>query len=139
MATIEAGVYDWLSGRSAVTDETTNIYPQWVPRGKSLPYITLQLIFQDRPRYQEGVSGLVYSLVQIDCWGTTFKQAADLSEIVRDNMDGYRGTMGTHTIRRVTLEDTRSLVTPPRAGDDEDTPRISMDFGIWHTETVPTF
>ena len=56
----------------------------WVdrPQASSLPAITLQTISEDRPQHMGGFIGLNPARVQVDVWGTTYAQVADLSEKV---------------------------------------------------------
>lgn len=136
---IETDLYTYLTGKSGITDEvSTRIYPSRVPQGESMPAIVYSIVTSDSGRDQTGVNGLVRTIMQLDCYGDTYADARNAHEAVRTNFDGYRGTMGSTVVRRVTRLNDISRFTKPEHAGDKGRYRLSSDYAIWHVESVPS-
>lgn len=102
------------------------------PQGKALPAVVLQRITGIRDYHMQGPSGLVRSLVQIDCWGKTFEEVIAASRAVIARLSG----VGMGEVSSIQLA---SLINE-RQGFDGDPDaserfhRASLDFELWHSE-----
>lgn len=66
----------------ASTTAGTRVY--WVdrPQAAALPAVTLQIINDSREQHLKGFQSIRETLVQIDCWASTYAQATALKEAV---------------------------------------------------------
>lgn len=66
----------------ASTTAGTRVY--WVdrPQTSALPAVTLQVVSDPRPQHLKGFNTFRRTLVQIDCWASTYATAAALKEAV---------------------------------------------------------
>lgn len=151
---VEDGLITYLEAQSGVTDlvsaSTGNerIYitrlPQDGTTNATLPAITVQAVSHTHEAHMTAAAGLAKAVLQVDCWAATYLGARALSEAVRAELDGYRYTStsskwGTNNIRRVLLANENPLYEGTDDGSDAGAYRVSQDYDVWHTETVPTF
>jgi hypothetical protein len=97
----------------------------WVshPQGTSLPAIVLTTVSDGEPITLGGMTGLMQSRFQVDCYADAYKDASDLATSVRAHLSGYRAG-GFRLIEYVTTRDGREGGT-----NEADRPfRVSMDF-----------
>jgi hypothetical protein len=94
-----------------------------------LPAIVFQRIDTRRLHDMAGPDGLPRPRMQITCWATTPAGATDLAAVVRQRLDGYKGTWGTLAIGSCLLVGEMDL-------DDPETGRcaVALDFMIQFTE-----
>lgn len=122
---------------------STRIYMYEAPSSATTPYITFYQISGVPSHHLQAAAGITDQRVQIDCWDGGNEAATGvetLADKVRLAMDGFRGTMGTVTVRMCHLEDEGSDFFPKvRSSREGGIFRKRLDFRIWHTETVPTF
>jgi hypothetical protein len=108
-----AAVVSILEGSPAVTALAgQRIYPVRLPRGVTLPAITYLIVSAPRDETQQGPSGLVYTRLQVSCWGEDYDAAKAVSEAVRRTLDGYRGTVADLRIDGVELLSERDDIEP---------------------------
>jgi hypothetical protein len=105
------------------------MYPERLPQRAALPAITYQRVFGTSLFTHDGAAGLGRGRLQLDCWGSTYQQSAELAEAVRAELAGYLGPMGG----------TGSVA--PRIGTVIDAPepeidrwRRIVDVPLWHSE-----
>lgn len=63
----------------------------------------------------------------------------DICEQLRLAMQGFRGLMGSTTIRRCTLDDESDDYIESKIGDDVGFHMTLLKYTIGHTEAIPTF
>lgn len=78
----------------------------------------------------EGDAGLRAALVQVDCYGATYKAARDMADVVVSSLHGWRDL--PNKIQGAFLETVRDL--PPETGSGEVLGRVSADFIIHYRE-----
>lgn len=71
------------------------LYPLRLPENPQYPAITYQRISAPRVQSHDGSSGLVYARYQFSCYSETFLEARQTLNSLREQLDGYKGTMGT--------------------------------------------
>lgn len=105
------------------------IYWDTVPQGKASPVVVMYLI-SDAPDYHAvGPSGLVDSLVQIDCRGTTKASALAVARAVQNVLSGYSGTQGAVRFHPILKVAGRSSFERTDAGEKFYV--ASADYEVW--------
>lgn len=105
----------------------------WSQRvGPVLPAIVLHRI-TGRPDYtMRGPSGLMDSIVQIDCWGSSAMSVLTVSRAVKAALSAWGGGL----ISRVFVENERSSFEQAEGANGAVEPsefhRVSLDFRVWH-------
>jgi hypothetical protein len=79
--------------------------PSGVPAGPSIVY---NLITESTDRHMTGPSGLVISRFQIDAWATSADAANNLGLLIKERLDGFRGTVESVVIQGIFSEDARN-------------------------------
>ncbi len=138
--TIESALYSYLSTKASITAlVSTRIYPQVAPDSGDYPFITYNVISESHDHAMQGATGLANPSLQVDVWAETIADRVAVSESLRNALDGFTGNMGTEnlSIRNCFLQNRANFNENDGEGK---TPayRSSMDFSIWHVETVPT-
>lgn len=136
---------DHLAGSVEVHDEFgTNIYEARIPQNVVYTSALVITIVSQQPEYYLGGEvGTHISQVQIDIWSDGKRGAVHanrLSELVRNRLSGYRGELGEGCFcnhARIIRYD--STAPEPVDGSNVHRRRVSMDFEIIHTASVPTF
>lgn len=140
MADIGRGVRTYLAAQTPVSDlVSTRIYPDALPQDATLPCIVYTVISDTSEHHLTAAAGIGFALVQVDCFAATRLSATAVSEAVRGEMDGYRGAMGSETVRVCHLTNRFFEYGVPEAGDDVGLYRSMLEFRIGHTESIPTF
>ncbi len=107
----------------------TRVYGVKLPQNPTLPAVVCARVSESPEYATEGMIGLSSGRFQIDCWADGLAGSRNLKEAVRKLLSGYKGTIGSETIRASFLETSTDLY------DSElDAHRVSMDFLIWHVE-----
>lgn len=124
--TIEEGLVTYLRSVSAITAVVgQRIYPRLVPQGNqsgsNLPAITYQMVSGNPLQSLSGSSGFTTERIQLNCWALDDSTARSLRELLRLNLDGYAGLMGTVTAYAVLVESKGAL--PFRASEETDARR----------------
>ena len=139
MSDIGRDIRTYLQTKTAVTNLVgTRIFPRMMPQGETLPAVVFSLIGSTSEPRLLGASGGVRALVQLDCYAETHIACNALGEQIRLALHGYSGTAGNSTIEAM-LEAKRELFDAPTDASDVPAYRVSLDFEIWHNETIPTF
>ena len=138
--TIESALYSYLSTKASITAlVSTRIYPEVAPDSAAYPFITYNIFGESHDHAMQGATGLTNPTLQLDVWADTIADRVTISEAIRNALDGYTGNMGTEnlSIRNCFLQNRANYTESDGEGK---TPayRSSLDFSIWHVETVPT-
>lgn len=138
---IEKALFDYLSNKSEITAFVSDrVYPDIGPEDAAYPFITITVVNENHDHHLEGASGFVNPFVQIDAWCETIDDQLKLAKAIRNSLDGYTGSMGTDSlaIRNCILTNRQSLRDNNTYGEGRPIFRSSLDFSIWHNDTVPT-
>lgn len=84
-----------LAGSAIAASVETRVYPIVLKQGVSGDSIVYQRISEVGDHHSQGASGLARVRMQVDSWSATRNGAAALGLVVKERLDGYRGTMGT--------------------------------------------
>ena len=139
--TIETALYSHLSTQVGITAIVgTRIYATVPPSSPTFPFITFQ-VFSDVPEHHmDGAVGLTRVLMNIEVWAFVVAEQQAISEALRNELDGFRGAMGTEVlqVRNCFMENRNSFQEPDKQGKNLPVHRSSLDFSIWHEESLPT-
>jgi len=143
MASIKAALYYHLTNAATVTAlVASRVYPMGnVPTSAALPYVSFTAITTGHEHHQTGPSALANPIIQIDAWAATDLSAWNVADAIRQSMDSTRGSFGdpadSATVRGLILQDERDEYISPSNSSEAGVFRRSMDFTIWHTESIP--
>lgn len=139
--TIERAIASYLRGKPSITGLVgDDIYPEVAPDKAPYPFITYTIISESHDHAMSGATGLAQVTVQLDVWTSTFADRVSVSEAIRNALDGFRGSMGAENLEvRNCFFSSRSTSTERELeGKGQPIHRATLDFSIWHVESVPT-
>lgn len=129
----------WAASQSDLTDLIGDrVSPYESARGDARPRVTFYQVTGDRVQGLMGPLGVARQRWQLNCYGTTFKQARDVARLItgwagESRLDGYSGSLGGITVKSCTLLDERDDSEQSIAGD-KSVPCVGLDFDIaWQT------
>jgi len=104
----------------------TRIFPLEIPQGDAVPAVVYQII-NINPRNAQ--AGCVYDdyLIQYSCFSTSYKQAREMAEIIRSDLDRFCGTLDGVYVPMIRFE---GLGANDR-GSDTRYAHVSYDFRIF--------
>lgn len=138
---IESALFNHLTNKASITALISDrVYNQLGPEGAAYPFITFTVLSTDHTHSMGGAVGLVNVNMQIDIWAESQIDRVTVTEAIRNALDGFKGAMGAEalSIRNCFLESYSSFTEPEIEGRQKPVFRSSMDFSIWHVETLPT-
>jgi hypothetical protein len=109
----------------------TRIFPLILPQATSFPALTYQRISGERMHSHDGPSGLAGPRIQIDTWATSYIGAKQLADLIRQRIDGFKGTVGSDEIEGIFMDTEREFYED---GDLLKLFRVSMDFFVYYDE-----
>jgi hypothetical protein len=118
-----------LAGPAVAAMVGTRMHARKLPQNPTLPAIVYQRIDTRRLHDMAGPDGLPRPRMQLTCWATTPAGATDLAAVVRQRLDGFKGTWGAIDIGSCQCVGEMDL-------DDPDATRsgVALDFMIQFTE-----
>ncbi len=136
---LDAGIYTYLKTVTGITSlvgtgNNARIYPLKLPQNPTLPAIVFTKISEQHVECMTGSAGLAMARIQFDCWAENKDQAEDLSEALRQALQGYKGSMGSVTVQGVHF---MNEMDDFEQGIDDF--RIIVDFEIGYSVSRPTF
>jgi len=137
---IETAFYSYTSTKPSISALVgTRIYPLLAPDTPTYPHITYTVFGEGHHHAFNGAVGLVDLTMQVDVWAETVVSRTDIAEALRNALDGFSGDMGAEllNIRSCFLSDVSNFFDKDNAGGGTYY-RTSMDFLIWHVESLPT-
>jgi hypothetical protein len=120
-----------------------NKAPQWTADikrafGEPFPRIVYQDSTVEQHRHLEGSDGSALIVVTIDIYSQRYLQAKQIAEILRVNLDTFRGDMGGVLVDEVSLESMNDFYEDPVDGSDVGSHSVSIDFFFWHQQPEAT-
>ncbi len=138
-------LYNYLTTTAVITGKVgTRIYPELAPTSAAFPYATYSIISDEHQSHLGAGSPLTKATVQIDIWAKTYATADTAADGFRKALHGYQAkTWGTGAtavaISSIRLVAQRDDHETPTDGSQKGIYRVSMDFTIWHDESIPAF
>jgi hypothetical protein len=132
---LEEGLRAFLKADSAITALVGSRIDWNVrPQASGLPAVVLHRITGRRDYTMGGRSGLVDSVVQIDCWGSTYAAAKAVSRAVVLRLDELR--LPPYQAFVEDERDTFDQAPAPGADGSTEFHRASLDVRVWHSEAL---
>jgi len=140
--TFAADLFNFLDTNANITTEVASrISPSFADKNETLPYITFQKISDPQHNQMLAAAGIANPTYQFDVWADSNLSRAKVAEVLRNEMDGFRGAIGATSgtsIRRMILVGQSEEVEEPTDGSADPFFRMRMDFEIWYARSVPT-
>lgn len=122
-----------LADAAIVAVVVDRVYALRIPQGVNASSIVVTRVSGPGDYHMDGPSGLISARIQIDAWAATADAATTLANLVKDRIDGYRGTMGTGgnivTVHGVFVADLREDYD-----GDAELYRSGRDYFVHHLE-----
>lgn len=117
----------------------TRIRPMVLNENEQMPAIRYEMLSSDSWATLGESGKECQSRIQIDCYGSTMIQAAQVAAAVKSNLDGLAGvTLGSVFVWDCVMDNRYDMVDPPPAGGKHWRKRRTMDFVVTHSEPTPT-
>lgn len=107
----------------------SRIYPVRLPDEVDLPALSFFRAATETSHTHDGPSGLTGPLFQVSVWAKSYLEAAEIADLVRLALDGFKGSQANVEISGIFLRTQHDTF--------EDATRIyqrPMDFEVWHAE-----
>jgi len=105
MKDICQALYEYLKSVDAIEEKVGDrIYPILLPQDCYLPAIVYSPVYCDYDSALQGDTGFVKQTVQIVCHDTTYKKTRELSRLVKNAIQDYRGDMKGLNIQAVFIK-----------------------------------
>lgn len=137
---VEGAVYSRLKNDYGVTSIAgTRIFRMFAKQTAAFPYIVITRVDTEHVQSFDGLSGLAFARIQIDCYSaTSADQAGSLANAVTNALCVPGGwIVGILYVFGCTLEDTRELPVGPWDGGDTPVFRVMKDYKVGFREEVP--
>lgn len=139
LADIRVGLRAYLLGESAISTAVggSRIYALRLPQGQVQDSIVYSRISGIGDHTMQGATGLARPRVQIDCWSADLDRANALANLVKQRIDGFRGSIlwGENSPSEAIV--VQGIFFDSEREDYDDTAklyRVSRDFLIWFGE-----
>lgn len=127
--------------QSAVGQEkdgsTYKVYFAPVKQGVKLPFIIIARDSEDAVPAYGGETGLMDGQVGIDCYASTNAAAVTIADAVRDSLSGFRGTMGSTTVRSMLVTSQTDARNDPADGGPDFDNFVPLSVRIFYARSVP--
>jgi hypothetical protein len=132
---IEEALYSVLAADETVSGLVgTRIYPLSIPDNAAMPAVVYQRISGAALLTMDGAHSMTHARFQLNCWSDEYGETRDLSDAVRQCLDGYSGDVGNVSVLGVFVEGEIDLgeIVP----DVETSKRHAkaLDFFMWYRE-----
>ena len=132
---IETAIDSLLINNSSITDLIGDrVYSQVREQSDGLPAVTYQVISAIRQIDMSGPNGFVEGRIQINCFAATILAAAELSEVVRLALSGFKGGAAGVRIEAMLLEDAGDLPAIEPENEQMSVYAKTMDFFVLYKE-----
>jgi len=143
LADIRVGLRAYLLDDAAIAALITpasgpaRIYPITLLQGQTQPSIVYTRISGQGDHHMQGASGLARPRIQIDCWSQSADTATTLANLVKERIDGYRGSIlwGEDSPEEAIVVQGIFFDSEREDWDQESgLYRVSRDYLVWHEE-----
>jgi hypothetical protein len=133
MISIKTALYQYLSTHHAVVAVIgTHVYPQAAPTSTVQPYVTMQRLTHLNDRHLVGVTDLAHLTMQLDSWALSSCDNEQVTEALRQALDGYRGSMAGVAVEYCAVINEFDSYEPPTDGSEQGIFHTAMDVEMWH-------
>lgn len=128
--------------RSAMTADATvsgligsRVYPVLAPATAALPFVTWRRAGVQREQTLGSPMGTPRVSVEYSIYGTTYENARQIADAMRQVLDGYGGTSGTTTVRQTSLENEVDDFVQLAGADLPPVYQITQTYDVWWQES----
>ena len=107
--------------------------------GDDLPYVIAQQVSRDDKRHMAAATGKAIARFQFDCYAVLPDDAHAVGDALRTALHGFRGSMGDVFVSSCSLENEIDGFDDPSGGEQDGINRVSQDYIIGWTVSVPSF
>jgi hypothetical protein len=115
------------------------LYPVACPETATLPAVTYRRASGGHLHNLTSASGAAIPEFELVVWAETYEDADEVAEAIRQEMQGFRGTMGSDAVKSVILDDEDDSIAEPDDNSDQPIYAITLRYRIQYVETKPTF
>lgn len=127
---LNEAIYAWWQANGTLCALAgSRLYPQKLPQGSTLPASVYQQVSEVGDMAHDGPLDLFKPVYQFDCYGNSLSQAKTLALTLRQQLNGYKGTVGG-----VTIEGVFFVNMVDDFGDALEVYRVSVDFRFMYKE-----
>ena len=128
MADVVVSVRTYLLTKTAITDIVgQRIYSDKLPQGATLPAAVLKIQSERYDHAIDGLSGMVATRIQVECYATTRLVSNALADaVIWCGIDAIKGTFTAINIRGVMVEDGRRSYEDDETGGGDDARYVSQ-------------
>ena len=134
----ETSLFSYLTSKTAITSLVTKISPNAVAENTAYPYLTYHVLGKDRVySVSQGPSGKCTIRLAIDIESTNYADTVNVAEAVRNELEGFRGTMGAYTVQRCVIDNETDNPIPPPDDSDKWIYHRAVEWSIDIVEPLP--
>lgn len=137
MAFLEQAVFNRLYTYSAASAVFSGrVYDMRLPQDVTFPCCSYNRVASTRLQGHDQTVGLARSIVRVNCWGETYRQAKNGANAVRQTWDGFAGTIVSVLVSAVLMDTEIDLFEEDRLKEGEKgVYQTNVEMIIWHHET----
>jgi len=140
MATTGSNIRTYLLTKSAITDLIgTRLRPSSLAQTDTLPAMTYQELFTNHSYTLNSAAGIEECWLELVCFASTRTATDNLADVLRQQLQGFRGTAGNVEVISSQLDDSGHGFEVPQDDSDAGKYRATLRFRISVQETIPTF
>lgn len=113
-----------------------NLYPYQLPEKAVLPAGTYAFVAYDAVKNLDGASGVASIRFQFDLFSMDYSDCVALSEVLRANLNGFQGLIGTHRVQSCWFENDFGGYDVNIDGSDRGSYHRTIDFSLMVEEVV---
>ena len=125
MSTIETSLFTLITGLDTILGN--RLYPSRLPQEPDMPSATYRMITNLEYMTHGGPTGLFKSRFQFDIYGSSFIEAKQAAEAVRQGINGFRGTVDTIKISSIHFSNEFH-----EFGEATEIYRVTVDYSVIH-------
>lgn len=151
MSDIQKSLRTYLLSKTAVRNRVgERIHFDFLPPPAKTPAIVIEEFATDHYHQLSGAAGIYEATVRITVYSADRSESNAVGEVVRANVQGYRGTAGTDTVESVRLDSRVKDALPGNqfdvrgraSGSNRSTSRLyttELTFLMFVNETIPSY
>lgn len=139
MTTLKEELYTRLTidaGVSAIVG--ARVYSNAAPESATFPLIVFEVDSAAHEHHAGGAAGLVSASVDIECYEEGATLVSTLADAVRNSLQGFNGDLGALRVTGVFLDNEFDEVIQRPTGHPTTIYRTTLEFTMWHRETIPS-
>lgn len=123
---------------AGVSALTTRVYNGYAPVSATQPYGVLHSIGGSPHGHMANAAAIGESTMQLDWYAASATSRAALDEATRNAADGWSGSSGSVSIRRIILDSPAHSIEGLDSGRESPTFRSRIDARVWFAQAEPT-